>query len=77
MISVVAKDMLKTKTTCWFIRKSPRYTEKYYNWLLPYVEDIEHFIPNYSLSWKSNRHNFEGMLGLVRAAEKVLSNISE
>ena len=56
----------------WAFRNSYRYTEKYYNWLLPYVNEIEEYkIPGFSMSWTIQRHRFDGLLGLVDAAIKV------
>ncbi len=63
---------VKTCPFTWLIRNSYRYTEKYYNWLLPFVKIIDEEIPGFSKSWSSHRRSFEGMLGLVRAATGVM-----
>ncbi len=63
-----------TTILIWFIRNNVRYLEKYYNWLLPYVESIDSYIPGFSKSWRNNRNNFDGMAGLVRAVRKVLND---
>ncbi|MCR5324955.1 MAG: hypothetical protein K6E85_16990 [Lachnospiraceae bacterium] len=58
----------------WCIRrKSLQNTEKYYNWLLPEIDKIDRFIPFFSISWKSNRRNYNGMRGLVRGATEAIS----
>ena len=61
----------------WFNRNTNRHTEKYYNWLLPYLSEIDRYIiPGFQRSWNSYRHDFEGMLGLVRALNKVRKNFN-
>ena len=58
-------------------RKRKSTTELYYNWLLKDVETIDGVIPGFSNSWKAYRREFNGLFGLVRAAEKVISKTED
>ena len=56
-----------------FRRNNPVFTEGYYHQLLPYADAIEYWIPGFSRSWSNNRRSFDGMRGLVIAANNLLS----
>ncbi len=69
IISSIFQEM---KTICIWNRNKTATTEYFYNYLLFYVNHVECYIPGFASSWRAYRRDFDGMFGLVKAANRLM-----
>ncbi len=69
-IKAVKRSMMIVDLFVKWRKKNNSTTEFYYNWLFKDVEYIDSIIPGFASSWKAYRRDFNGLYGLVKAANE-------